>query len=188
MTKSAAMRADGSPGDWVVVAVIMRPHGLRGTMRWRPMTRSAADLVEAPVKVFSVRNGEGDIVAKLTAKELWEHQGLVMGTFEEIADRTAAEQLTNMEVVIREDELWPLGDEEYYINDLEGLDVVDAASGEVIGKVRTAREGSAHDYLLLRLNVLPDKDTMLPLVPQFVPRVLIAQGRVEVSIPRGLVD
>jgi 16S rRNA processing protein RimM len=187
MTKSAAMRADGSPDDWVVVAVIMRPHGLKGVLRWNPMTRTAEDLIEAPIKSFSVRNSDGLIVAKLTAVELWESQGLVMGTFEEIADRTAAEKLTNMEIVIRQSELWPLGDEEYYINDLQGLDVVDASSGEVLGKVRTAQEGAAHDYLLLRLNALPGKDTMLPLVPQFVPRVSIAEGRVEVIIPPGLV-
>jgi 16S rRNA processing protein RimM len=188
MNSTPARSADGTPGDWVAVAVVMRPHGLRGTMRLKPLTRSAEELAEAPVRQFAVRSQQGRIIARLTAEELWVREGIVMANFEQVTDRTTAEQYTNMDLVIAESDLWELGEEEYYVNQLEGLEVRDAVTGQPLGIVRTAQEGAAHDYLVLRLDHVPGRDTLLPLIPQFVPRVSISEGRVEVVIPPGLVE
>ncbi len=188
MSPSDVQKTGRAPADWVAVAVVMRPHGLHGVMRLKPLTRSAEDLAEAPVTSFSLRAADGKIVRKLTSTERWVREGIVMATFEEIADRTAAEQYTNMELVIPEADLWPAEEDEYYVNQLEGLEVRDAETGRRLGIVRSAQEGAAHDYLLLRLDEKPDRDTLLPLIPQFVPRVLLAEGRVEVTIPPGLVE
>jgi len=172
---------------WVAVAVFQRPHGLKGQVRLRPLTRDPEDLLAGPVRNFHVRQN-GRIVADLTMVEGEVRQGLVYAFFEEIPDRTAAERFTNADLVIAEEDLWEPQDGGHYVFQLEGLEARDAATGERLGTVRTAREGAAHDFLVLDLLAAPGRDTLLPLIPDFVPRIDVKGGFVEVAIPEGLVD
>ncbi|MEQ8820938.1 MAG: ribosome maturation factor RimM [Sumerlaeia bacterium] len=189
MTEPAPRRRRPQDDDkWVVVAHILRPHGLRGTMRLKAITRTPEDFLEfAPDRFFLRRQGRvgPEEYHLLEAKIV---KDVIHATFEEILDRTAAEQYTNCDFVIPEEERWELPEGEFFVDDLRGLDVVDAASGERLGVVSDAREGAAHDYLILDLNAAKGKETYLPIHPEFVARVAIADGRVEVKIPEGLVD
>lgn len=172
---------------WVVVAQVMRPHGLRGTLRLKPLTRSAEELVDAPVESYHVRLGRR-LLGPYRVDEMWVSGGTVHARFEGIDDRTAAEALTTGELVVPSDQLWPAPPDSFYIHDLEGLEVRDADSGARLGTVRTAREGTAHDYLVLDLEAAPGQEVLLPLLPQFVPDLDPARRVATVRIPEGLVD
>ncbi len=173
--------------DWVTIAVILRPHGLRGVFRLKALTRTPEDLVEAPLEELRVRrNGRLAEELVLTEARVMEN-GIIQARFEGINDRTAAEKFTNCELVIPESERWELPDGEYYIDELSGLEARSSETGEKIGTVKTAREGAAHDYLVLKLDGVPE-ETLLPIIPQFVSRVSVAEGFAEVTIPEGLTD
>ncbi len=173
--------------DWVAVAAVLRPHGLRGVFRLKPLTRAPEDFLEAPLENLRVRrSGRVAEELKLVESRLVGN-GLIHATFEGISDRTTAEKFVNCELVIPEADRWELPEGEYYIDDFAGLEVRDSGSGEPLGTVKTAREGAAHDYLVLKLAGVAE-ETLLPILPQFVQRVDIAGGFVEVTIPEGLTD
>jgi len=156
-------------------------------MRLKPLTRDPADFLEIEAKVFRLRRG-GKIEGELTLEGAELRGDLIYAEFTEVPDRTAAERFTNCDLVIREEERWELPPGSYWFDDLPGLIVLDAESGDELGVVTAGREGPANDYLVLDLKAAAGKETLLPLIPRFVPEVDIAARRVRVLIPPGLLD
>ena len=94
--------------------------------------------------------------------------------FDDVPDRTAAEQLVNLPLLAE-----PLPDtgDGLYVHDLIGAEVVDTA-GEVLGTCTSVLANPAHDILEL------DNGGLVPVV--FV--VEAGDGRVVVDPPEGLFD
>lgn len=178
---------DERPEDhWVLVAKILRPHGLRGTFRLKPETRSPQDLVDCPIEKFYIRQN-GKIVQELTKISAKIHKDLVQMKFKEISDRTGAEKFVNNELVIEESERWDLPEGEYYVDDLVGLTIRNNQN-EDIGKVVSAQEGTAHDYLQIELSNFENQKALLPLIPEFVLKVNLEEKYVNLDIPEGLFE
>ena len=169
-----------------MVGRIGKPHGLRGEVtldvrtdeperRFAPGTTLRA---EAPA-------GADRRPASLTVARARWHQSTLLVTFEEIADRNAAEAArgTVLHATIAHDEV-PEDPEEYYDHQLVGLAVVDL-DGTPLGEVKAVVHGSAQDLLTVRT---PDgRDTLVPFVSALVPEVDLDAGRVVVADRPGLV-
>ena len=181
------MTPENQADPWVTVAVVLRPHGLDGTFRLKPLTRQADDLIEAGFRQFRLRRKGVVEEAPLVMRDCVVRLGLLYAHFDGITDRSGAEKYTNCELVIRESERWELPEGEYYADDLAGLEAR-AEDGALLGKVLRADNGAAHDYLILDLIQAPGRETLLPILPEFVPRVDIVGGFVTVRIPEGLLD
>lgn len=110
-----------------------------------------------------------------------------MVTFKEITDRTTAEGLRGLQLVIPMEERWapPQG---WFPEDLEGLAVVDRESGERLGTVLRHETGPAHDYVIFTHPHRPGGEVMLPHVEAFVHLIDIEGGRVVVTLPEGLLE
>jgi 16S rRNA processing protein RimM len=174
-------------GIEVVIARIGKPHGIRGEVtldvrtdeperRFAPGTTLRA---EAPA-------GADRRPSSLTVARARWHQTTLLVTFEELADRTAAEAArgTVLYATIAHDET-PEDPEEYYDHQLIGLDVVDV-DGSPLGTVKALVHGSAQDLLTVRT---PDgRDTLVPFVTALVPEVDLAAGRIVVADRPGLVS
>ncbi|MBM7512600.1 16S rRNA processing protein RimM [Nocardioides cavernae] len=174
-------------GIEVVIGRIGKPHGLRGEVtldvrtdeperRFAPGTTLRA---EAPA-------GADRRPSSLTVARARWHQSTLLVTFEELADRNAAEAArgTVLHATIAHDET-PEDPEEYYDHQLVGLDVVDI-DGSPLGSVKALVHGSAQDLLTVRT---PDgRDTLVPFVSALVPEVDLAAGRIVVADRPGLVS
>lgn len=170
----------------VVVGRIGKPHGIRGEVtldvrtdepdrRFAPGTTLRA---EAPA-------GADRRPTALTVERARWHQRTLLVTFEELADRNAAEAVrgTVLFATIGHDEL-PEDPEEYYDHQLVGLAVVDL-DGTPLGEVKAVVHGSAQDLLTVRT---PDgRDALVPFVSALVPEVDLEAGRVVVADRPGLV-
>ncbi len=117
--------------------MIGRPHGVRGLVRVTSYTADPADLAaygpltDAQGRRFVLRwRGEG----------LAELSELAGDTPVKVADRTAAEKLTNTRLYIDRAQLPEPEDDEFYFADLIGLAARDAA-GNPLGRV-----AEVHDY------------------------------------------
>ena len=171
----------------LVVGRIGKPHGLRGEVtvdvrtdeperRFAPGTTLRA---EAPA-------GVDRRPSSLTVARARWHQSTLLVTFEELADRNAAEAArgTVLHATIAHDET-PEDPEEFYDHQLVGLDVVDV-DGSPIGTVKALVHGSAQDLLTVRT---PDgRDALVPFVTALVPEVDLSAGRVVVADRPGLVS
>ena len=174
-------------GIEVVVGRIGKPHGIRGEVtldvrtdeperRFAPGTTLRA---EAPA-------GADRRPSSLTVARARWHQSTLLVTFEELADRNAAEAArgTVLHATIGLDET-PDDPEEFYDHQLVGLDVVDV-DGTLLGTVKALVHGSAQDLLTVRT---PDgRDALVPFVTALVPEVDLAAGRLVVADRPGLVS
>ena len=179
--------SDNQPGEIeVVVGRIGKPHGIRGEVtldvrtdepdrRFAPGTTLRA---EAPA-------GADRRPASLTVAGARWHQSTLLVTFEELADRNAAEAVrgTVLHATLGPDDM-PEDPDEYYDHQLVGLDVVDL-DGTHLGQVKALVHGSAQDLLTVRT---PDgRDTLVPFVSALVPEVDLDAGRIVVADRPGLV-
>jgi 16S rRNA processing protein RimM len=104
--------------------------------------------------------------------------------FEEVPDRTAAEQLRGLLLVteIDPDEA-PEDPEEFYDHQLVGLQV-STTDGRSVGEVVQVVHGAGQDLLAVR--TAEGDEVLVPFVSQLVPVVDVAAGRLEVADRPGL--
>ena len=178
---------DNSADIEVVVGRIGKPHGIRGEVtldvrtdepdrRFAPGTTLRA---EAPA-------GADRRPSSLTVARARWHQSTLLVTFEELADRNAAEAArgTVLYSTIGRDET-PDDPDEFYDHQLVGLEVVDV-DGRALGTVKALVHGSAQDLLTVR--TADGRDALVPFVTALVPEVDLRAGRVVVADRPGLVS
>ena len=176
--------------DEVVVGRLGRPHGVRGelTVELRtdePERRFAdgARLLLRSGPGSSPRPGSGPGDALTVAGTRW-HQDRLLVTFEELADRTAAEAARGLHlaVTVAPDEA-PEDPEEYYDHQLVGLTVA-TTDGRPVGTVAEVLHSGAQDLLVVRRE--GREDALVPFVAALVPEVDLAAGRLLVADPPAL--
>lgn len=173
----------------VVVGRIGKPHGIRGEVTIdvrtdEPERRFAVGTtLRATPPSGAVAPGRP---ATLTVRSARRHRAAWLVTFDEVADRTAAERLrgTVLRAGIAADDT-PDDPDEYYDHQLVGLRVEDT-DGAHLGEVTAVLHGAAQDLLSVRT---PDgRDALVPFVRALVPEVDPAGGRLVVADRPGLVS
>ena len=161
----------------LVVATVGRAHGLRGEVALDVRT-------EVPEERFAV----GAVLATrppeagpLRVARTRRQGARWYVTFAEAGDRTAAEGLRGVELVVEvassdEDDAW-------YPHELVGLRV-ERPDGSLVGEVVALEHLPAQDALLVREP--GGERTLVPFVRAIVPVVDVAGGRVVVDPPAGL--
>lgn len=172
---------------WVAIAIVARPHAMRGAVLLKALTRTPEELTEAPLKRVFLRH-KGQIIRPLTVRQIAMHKGAPYVFFEEVTDRTGAEEIAGLELVIPEEERWELPEGQFYADDLAGLELLDDETGRTLGTVLRAEEGPAHDYLVFSPTGQPDRKVMLPKVPEFVREISLERRQVRAVLPDGLLD
>lgn len=113
-------------------------------------------------------------------QKVWHHKGAIIVKFAGIDDMTAAESLRDAEVHGAESVLPQLEEDQFYIDDLIGLDVV-TTEGEDLGKITEVLQSPAND-------VYVTERAMIPAVKEFVLRVDFENNKVIVKAVEGLVQ
>lgn len=161
--------------DRILLGVIGRPHGVHGLVRVTSHAADPADLTAyGPLsdergRRFTLRwHSEGVV-------EVVEH---VNGAAIKVADRAAAEKLTNTRLYVARAALPPTEEDEFYLSDLVGLDAIDT-SGTRIGTVTAVHDYGAGASLEI---ARPDAPSLLaPFTRATVPVVDVGEGRVVVD-------
>jgi 16S rRNA processing protein RimM len=113
-------------------------------------------------------------------RRVWHHKGAVIVKFVGIDDMTAAESLRDAEVLANEACLPQLAEDQFYIDDLIGLDVV-TTDGESLGKIMEVLQSPAND-------VYVTERAMIPAVKEFVLKIDFEKNKVVVRSVEGLVQ
>lgn len=164
----------------LTVARIGRAHGLRGEVALDLRT----DDPGTRLAVGTVLPTEPADAGPLTVAGTRVLQGRWHVAFAEITDRTAAEGLRGVELVVEVDEDAAADDEDaWYPHELAGLRA-EHVDGRVLGEITGLEHLPAHDALVLRE---PDgARTLVPFVRAIVPVVDVPGGRVVLDPPGGL--
>jgi 16S rRNA processing protein RimM len=165
------------PDSRIQVGVIGRAHGVRGYVRVTSHTADPADvtaygpLSDAAGQVFSLR---------WVSEGVAEVSRVVNGVAVKVTDRAVAEKLTNTKLFIDRSALPPADEDEFYLADLIGLDVVDT-NGAAIGTVSVVHDyGAGASLEIVRNGASP---VLLPFTAACVPTVDIAAGKLVAVLP-----
>ncbi|NLE72356.1 MAG: ribosome maturation factor RimM [Actinomycetales bacterium] len=161
----------------LVVATVGRAHGLRGEVALDVRTESP----DERLAVGAVLATSPPDVGPLTVARTRTQAGRWYVTFREVADRTAAERLRGVDLVV---EVGPSDEEDaWYRHELVGLRA-ELADGRVVGEVVGLEHLPAQDVLVVRET--DGATTLVPFVRAIVPVVDPRGGRVVLDPPAGL--
>jgi 16S rRNA processing protein RimM len=175
----------------VVVGRIGRAHGIRGEVSVEPRT-DEPERRFAVGAVLGTRNPQGSEPtgpgrpSMLTVRSSRWHQSRLLVTFAEVGDRTAAEALRGLALVVQLDpDEAPEDPDEFYDHQLVGLQVV-TGDGLRAGEVSDVVHGTAQDLLAVRTT--DGREVLVPFVSALVPRIDVRAGQVEVADRPGLLS
>jgi 16S rRNA processing protein RimM len=169
------------PKDWVCLAVVGAPKGVRGAVRLTCYNENPAEIGSfGPLhagpggKAFAVRVIETpkpqQVVVKITG----------------IEDRDAAAALNGTRLFVPREAMPAPEEDEFYHHDLIGL-AVEHVDGRLLGRVRAVIDNGAGHVLEVLDPDGPDS-VMIPFTLEAVPSVDLSAGKVLVDPPLGLID
>lgn len=180
-TRSLTKMRNTDWSDFVAVGEITAPHGIQGAFRVYPTTDFPKRLLRRKtVWVGSLSGPQKVIMAQ-------SHPPLVILKLEQISTREEAETLRGEILYVPKKSLPPLGSQEYYWFQLQGLRVQDHGTQEIIGTIdKIIRTGANHDVFEV---IRPGKPGLLiPALKSVVLEVRLEEGIMVVQLPEGLDD
>ncbi|WP_353708119.1 ribosome maturation factor RimM [Cellulosimicrobium sp. ES-005] len=161
----------------LTVARVGKAHGLRGEVVLDLRTDEPEERLAVGERLVTRPAAAGPLIVATVRV----HQGRWLVGFEGVRDRTAAEALRGVELVVEVE----ASDEEdaWYPHELVGLRAEDP-DGRTLGRIDGLEHLPAHDVLVLRET--GGARTLVPFVRQIVPLVDVAGGRVVLDPPGGL--
>lgn len=168
-------------GALISIARIARPQGVRGEVVADILT----DFPERFAALDEVTLRRGDqLIGPLRLEQHRFHKGRVLLKFAGYDDADRAEELRGASLVIDRDDLVELDDDEYFVFDLEGCEVV-TTDAQPLGVVAQVEDYGAAPLLLVRNQ---SREWLIPLTRDICPDVDIANKKIVVNPPDGLLD
>lgn len=173
------------PGDWVPLAEIARPHGVRGEVRLKLFNGDSDILLALDEVLVRLKDGEEHEVSIDGARRA--DQAILL-KLHSIDDRDRADEIRGALICAKREAFPALDEGEFYACDVEGAVVrgpgPDGAVVE-LGRVRELRSYPSVDALVVAA-ADGGRDWEIPLVAAFVRTVDVANGVVELSTIEGL--
>ena len=133
------------PVDLVPLGKIVKPHGILGEVKIR-LFNSESQTLKVGQSVWVGLRGKDHEPYVIERLSLQSEKSRLK--FKNINDRNSAELLRNFTLSVCRDELPETVDEEFYLIDLIGFNVVDQ-TGQQVGKVSDIMESPANDILII---------------------------------------
>ena len=165
----------GTGEELLAVGRITRAHGIRGEVAVLNLTE-----VKARFAVGSVLRLEDG--RRLTVGAVRPHGHRLLVKFQEVADRTVAEELRGQVLLVPASEAPPPMEGSYWVHQVVGLDVV-TESGRQLGRVREVLHNPAND---LWVTEGPEGEVLVPALGHVVVEVDLQGRRAVVREIEGL--
>jgi 16S rRNA processing protein RimM len=163
--------------EFVAVGRIIRAHGVKGEVAVLPLSQ-----IESRFEPGSRVLG-GTEHRPLTVAAVRPHRSRLLVTFEEIADRTAAQAAAGSYLFVPAREVPPPPEGEYWPHQLMGCRV-ETNRGLVLGEIREIVHGLANDLWVARTD--DGAETLIPALKDVVRSVDLEARRIEVDEIPGL--
>lgn len=155
---------------YLIVGEILKPQGLRGEIKVRPITNDPNRFHE--LDSVYMKKGDAYVPRKMACKRV--HDGFVYITMEDITSCEDVEPLRGMLLYVDRDNAVELGEEENFICDLVGC-TVENKQGEIIGTLREVLQPGANDVYVIKA---PQGDILLPALKRVVVSVDVERKRI----------
>ena len=160
--------------EFIPVGQIVNAHGIKGEVKLNPLGFDPEFLADFDVIYIGGKRTE--------VKSARVHKSVVLLTLPGVNDMDAALALKGKDVSIRRDDV-EVPEGYYFDEEIEGLTVIDSATGDVIGKVRRVLSYPAHKIY----EVKGEREYLIPAVPGvFIESVDLDAETVRVHLMKGL--
>jgi 16S rRNA processing protein RimM len=169
------------PDRLILMGAFGAPQGVRGEIRVKSLTKEPSAIGGyGPL----TDKGRARAFAFETLRPLKDN--MLIARVAGVSSREAAEALKGVEIFARRDQLPPPSEDEFYYDDLVGLEAVDAA-GERLGRVVSLMNYGAGEVL----EIAPaqgGETLLLPFTKRVAPRIDFDAGRIVIEPPREVED
>lgn len=156
--------------------------GIRGEVRVALYAGESDNLHEG--SIVHLIAGKKDLECRVVSIRYQNNKPVIK--LEGYNDRTAVELLRDYEVYIKDEDLEPLEEGQFYIKDLIGFNVYDKASNSVIGTVVDYIQNRAQAIWDIKSN--EGKQILIPDVDAFVKNIDVDSKTIEVELIPGFLD
>lgn len=183
MTDSAAQP------QYLQLARVLKPHGIRGDLRIQVVTSFPERMIHLE-KVFvgpapeSYRASRVGLKAYRVTKSHHDKNDQWLIHLRGVDTREAADALRDMHLFVALEDAVPLEADEYYMFQLMGLDVYNAADKQLLGKLVDVLETGANDVFIVRGELYGE--VLLPFIEGAIESVDLAAGKIVMHLPDGL--
>lgn len=162
--------------QYLEVGKVTNVHGLMGEVRVQPWADSPDFLCQ--FKTLYVDDSHFPVKVERARV----HKNMVIMKFEGLTDVPGALSMRNAVLYIdREDVNLPQG--AFFLADIYGLEVRDAGTGAVLGKIEDVLTLPANNVYVVRGGA---RELMIPAVPQFIAETNVEGGFIRVNMMEGL--
>ncbi len=165
--------------DLLKVGVITTTHGVRGEVKVFPTTDNAERFLELEYVLLDT----GRELRRLDIKNVRFFKNLVILKFDGIDNINDIEKYKGKDLWIPREEAQELGEDEYYIADLQGLNVV-LEDGTGFGTLRDVMETGANDVYIIDSN--EHGEVLLPAIKECILDVDLEKNTMTVHLMKGL--
>ena len=165
--------------DLLKVGVITTTHGVRGEVKVFPTTDDAERFLELEYVLLDT----GRELRRLDIKNVRFFKNLVILKFDGIDNINDIEKYKGKDLWIPREEAQELGEDEYYIADLQGLNVV-LEDGTEFGTLRDVMETGANDVYIIDSN--EHGEVLLPTIKECILDVDLEKNTMTVHLMKGL--
>ena len=155
---------------------VAAPYAIQGWLKIQPFTEYLDSLLDYDFWWLGHEEGRKKGWKEYRVLDGKVHGQTLLVQLEGVDGRTAAEAMKGLDVAVDRAEFPEADEDEYYWDDLIGLEVVNT-EGVVLGKVEGLLETGAHDVLRVR----GDRERLIPFVDAYVRAVDMAGKRISVE-------
>lgn len=165
---------------YILIGTVTRAQGLHGEVSIHALSGQPGNFREYP-RLFLV-DSSGELSPELLVTAFRVQKGKAVIRFDRVTDRTHAEKLAGMGVLLAKADLPELADDEFYYHQLTGLPVRTTA-GQSLGTIHTVFSNGAQDVMMI---IGDDNEYLVPLTAGMITE----QNSEEVVIdpPPGLLE
>ena len=162
--------------QYLEVGKVTNIHGLMGEVKVQPWADSPEFLCQ--FKTLYVDEAH----FPMTVQRARVHKNMVIIKFEGPTDVPSALSLRNAILYIDRADA-PLPEGAFFLADIYGLEVRDAATGEILGNIEDVLTLPANNVYVIRGG---ERELMIPAVPQFIAETNVEDGFIRVNMMEGL--
>lgn len=162
------------------IGQIVNVHGIKGEVKVYPYTD---DIVSLSKKKYVYL--DESIESKININLCRIQKNMLLVKFEKIDTVEEAEKLRNKYIYVLKEELDSLEEDNYYVDDLISMQVVDIKNNKAIGTITYVFNTGANDIYEVLLE--DGKKAYLPAIKQVVKKVDVDEKKMYVELMKGLI-
>ena len=165
----------------VLIGQIVNVHGIKGEVKIYPYTDDLENLSKKLKNIFLDENMDRECYKTNCRIQ----KGMLLCKISGVDTIEQAEKLIGKYVYIDERNLDKLEDDNYYVKDLLGLDIIDINTNSLFGKLEYIYNTGAND--VYEVITQDNKKVYLPAIKQVIKKVDIKNKKIYVEIMKGLI-